>query len=154
MARICNLDRIVNPRPVSIVCNVDLERGMFVEIQGMAQNNLWLAGGDDYEAYSVIPARAGASISDVLIHTTVPMQYDERLVEADFVLKAGETGRGHYITVGDEITIAADLIDGEIEVGTELGFANDGKLAAGTGVAKVVKVYNWNGQQSVMIRFI
>ena len=41
MARICNLDRIVNPRPVSIVADADLERGLFGEIKGMAKNNLW-----------------------------------------------------------------------------------------------------------------
>ena len=81
--------------------------------------------------------------------------YDEKLVEADFVLKAGETGRGHYVTVGDEITIAKDLVTGEaVEVGTELALDANGKLKVGTGLAKVVKVYNWNGQESVMIRFI
>ena len=155
MARICNLDRIVNPRPVSIVADADLERGLFVEIKGMAKNNLWLADKDDFEAYAVELANADTKKGDLLIHTTVPKMYDEKLVEADFVLKAGETGRGHYVTVGDEITIAKDLVTGEaVKVGTELALDANGKLKVGTGLAKVVKVYNWNGQESVMIRFI
>ena len=127
---------------------------MFVEIKGMAANNIWLAGEDDYEAYKVELATADTKIGDLLIHTSVPMQYDERLTEKDFVLEAGKVGRGHYVTVGDEITIAADLINGEVEVGNELTLAADGKLTTGAGLAKVVKVYNWNGQDSVMIRFI
>ena len=154
MARIMNMDRCMNPRPVSIIADVELERGLFVEIKGMAKNNLWLANEDDFEAYQVALATADTERGDLLIHSTVPKMYDERLVEADFVLKAGATGRGHYVTVGDEITIAKDLVNGEVEVGTELALAADGKLAVGTGLAKVVKVYNWNGQESVMIRFI
>ena len=152
--RIMNMDRCMNPRPVSIIAEVELERGMFVEIKGMAANNIWLAGEDDYEAYKVELATANTKIGDLLIHTSVPMQYDERLTEKDFVLEAGKVGRGHYVTVGDEITIAADLINGEVEVGSELTLAADGKLTTGAGLAKVVKVYNWNGQDSVMIRFI
>ena len=154
MARIMNMDRIMNPRPVSIIAEVALERGQFVAIKGMAENNIWLAGEDDFEAYAVELANADTKVGDLLIHSTVPKQYDERLEERDFVLEAGAVGRGHYVTVGDEITIAKDLVNGEIEVGTELALAADGKLAAGTGLAKVVKIYNWNGQESVMIRFI
>ena len=154
MAKIMNMDRIMNPRPVSIIAEVALERGQFVAIKGMAENNIWLVGEDDFEAYAVELANADTKVGDLLIHSTVPKMYDERLVEADFVLEAGAVGRGHYVTVGDEITIAKDLVNGEVEVGTELALAADGKLAVGTGLAKVVKVYNWNGQESVMIRFI
>jgi hypothetical protein len=154
MARIMNMDRCMNPRPVSIVAEVDLERGLFVEIKGMAKNNLWLANEDDFEAYQVALATADTEKGDLLIHSTVPKMYDERLVEADFVLKAGAVGRGHYVTVGDEITIAKDLVVGEVAVGTELALDANGKLKVGTGLAKVVKVYNWNGRESVMIRFI
>ena len=154
MARIMNMDRIMNPRPVSIVAEVALERGQFVAIKGMAKNNIWLDNADDFEAYAVELANADTKVGDLLIHSTVPKQYDERLEERDFVLEAGAVGRGHYVTVGDEITIAKDLINGDVEVGAELELAADGKLAAGSGLAKVVKVYNWNGQESVMIRFI
>jgi hypothetical protein len=154
MARIMNMDRCMNPRPVSIVAEVDLERGLFVEIKGMAKNNLWLANEDDFEAYQVALATADTEKGDLLIHSTVPKMYDERLVEADFVLEAGAVGRGHYVTVGDEITIAKDLVVGAVEVGTELALDANGKLKVGTGLAKVVKVYNWNGQESIMIRFI
>ena len=156
MARIMNMDRCMNPRPVSIVVNGEapVERGLFLEITGMAPNGLWLNGGDDFEAYLVELANAETVRGNLLIHTTVPKMYDERLVEADFVLEPGAVGRGHYVTVGDEITIAEDLINGEATVGAELALDADGKLKIGTGLAKVVKKYNWNGQPSVMIRFI
>ena len=49
---IMNMDRVVNPRPVTFISPVDgLERGIFVEIEEMAANNLWQAGADDFEAY-------------------------------------------------------------------------------------------------------
>ena len=47
MAHIINMDRVINPRPVTFISPVDgLERGIFVEIEGMAANNLWQAGAE------------------------------------------------------------------------------------------------------------
>lgn len=156
MAHIINMDRVINPRPVTFISPVDgLERGIFVEIEGMAANNLWQAGADDFEAYKVKVANAATKAENLLIHTTVPKQYDERKEERDFVADQNAICRGHYITTGDEYTLPVDFVGGELEVGVEVGLSADGKLAVGatTIIGEVVKVYNWNGQPSVMIRF-
>ena len=153
MARLMNMDKVPYPVPASIICEQDLERGLFLEIEGMAQNNLWIDG-DDNEAYAVKLASASTKKEHLLIHSSVPFSYDEREMEQDYVLKAGQIGRGHKISAGDEITIAKDLA-GEVVVGDEVVLAASGKLAKGTTnpIGKVVKVYDFNGQESVMIRF-
>ena len=156
MANIMNMDRCVNPRPVTFIAPVDgLERGIFVEIIGMAPNNVFLAGGDDFEAYKVQLASANTEVKNLLIHTTVPKQYDERLDERDFVANEGAICRGHYITTGDEVTIAKANVNGSAIVGAEVALAPNGKLAVATekAIGEIVKVYVWNGQESVMIRF-
>ena len=151
---IMNMDRCVNPRPVSIVCENELERGLIVCIEGMAQNSLWLDDSDDFEAYKVRLAKSGDEKQNLLIHSSVPFAYDERLTERDFVLEAGKVGRGHYITTGDEYTIAKELV-GQAEVGNEVVLGADGKLAVGSenAIGIVVKAYDFNGQDSLMIRF-
>ena len=154
MARLMNMDRVPYPTPVSIVCEVNLERGLFLEIKGMATNNLWVDNDDDFEAYQVALAGANTAKGDLLIHSSVPFSYDERDMEQDFVLKAGNIGRGHYIKSGDEITIAKDLV-GEVVAEDEVALAADGKLAksSDSAIGIVKKVYDFNGQESVLIRF-
>ena len=157
MARIMNMDRCVNPRPVTFINSVaGLERGLFLEIEGMAANNVWGGGVDDFEAYKVKLASATTKAGDLVINTTVPKQYDERLEEKDFVMAEGAIGRAHYITTGDEYTIAKDLVANVTAVGEEVELAADGKLAkknTGTAIGEVVRIYTWNGQESIMIRF-
>lgn len=157
MARIMNMCRVVNPRPVTFVNSVaGLERGLFLEIEGMAANNTWGGGVDDFEAYKVKLASATTAKGDLVINTTVPKQYDERLEEKDFTMAEGAIGRAHYITTGDEYTIAKDLVSGVTKVGEEVELAASGKLAkknTGTAIGEVVRIYTWNGQESVMIRF-
>lgn len=153
---IMNMDRCMSPRPVTFIAPVDnLYRGMFVEITGMAANNTWLNGGDDFEAYKVELAGADAKKENLLVNTTVPRQYDERLDERDFVCNEGHICRGHYITTGDEMTLPVDFVGGELVVGAEVELAEGGKLAVGSGkpIGEVVRVYTWNGQNSCMIRF-
>lgn len=154
MARLMNQDRCPYPAPVSIVCDQDLERGLFLEIKGMAKNNLWLDNADDFEAYQVALATANTVKGDLLIHSSVPFSYDERDMEQDFVLKAGQIGRGHYIKSGDEITIAKDLV-GDVQAEDEVALTANGKLAKASenAIGVVKKVYDFNGQESVMIRF-
>ena len=149
-----NQDRCPYPAPVSIVCDQDLARGLFLEIKGMAKNNLWLDDTDDFEAYQVALASANTVKGDLLIHSSVPFSYDERDTERDFVLKAGQIGRGHYIKSGDEITIAKDLV-GDVQAEDEVALAAGGKLAkaSGNAIGIVKKVYDFNGQESVLIRF-
>ena len=156
MANIMNMDRCVNPRPVTFIAPVNgLERGIFVEIIGMAPNNVFLAGADDFEAYKVQLANANTEVKNLLIHTTVPKQYDERLDERDFVANKDAICRGNYITTGDEYTIAKANVSGSIAKGAKVALAPNGKLAVGTekAIGEIVKVYVWNGQESVMIRF-
>ena len=157
MAHIMNMDRCVNPRPVTFINPVaGLERGLFLEIEGMAANNTWGGGADDFEAYKVKLATAATKVEDLVINTTVPKQYDERLEEKDFVMAEGAIGRAHYITTGDEYTIAKDFVTGVTKVGDEVELAASGKLAkkaSGTAIGEVVRVYTWNGQESYMIRF-
>ena len=152
--RLMNMDRCPYPTPVSIVCDQDLERGLFLEIKGMADNNLWLDNADDFEAYKVALATASTAKGDLLIHSSVPFSYDERDMEQDFVLKAGNVGRGHYIKAGDEITIAKDLV-GEVQAEDEVALTTNGKLAKSSEkvIGIVKKVYDFNGQESVLIRF-
>lgn len=153
---IMNMDRCVNPKPVTFIAPVDgLERGIFVEIKGMAKNNIFLADADDFEAYEVQLASANTQVRNLLIHTTVPKQYDERLDERDFVAKEGAICRGHYIQTGDEYTLPRTFVNGISAVGEEVALGADGKLAKAEGVAIgiVVKLYVWNGQESAMIRF-
>ena len=157
MAHIMNMDRCVNPRPVTFINPVaGLERGLFLEIVGMAANNVWGGGVDDFEAYKVKLATAATKVEDLVINTTVPKQYDERLEEKDFVMADGAIGRAHYITTGDEYTLAKDFVAGVTKVGEEVELAADGKLAkkdSGNAIGEVVRIYKWNGQDSVMIRF-
>ena len=157
MAHIMNMDRCVNPRPVTFDNSVaGLERGLFLEIEGMAANNVFGGGADDFEAYKVQLATASTKAGDLVINTTVPKQYDERLEEKDFVMAVGAMGRAHYSTTGDEYTIAKDFVSGNPVVGNEVELAANGKLAkktSGTAIGEVVRIYTWNGQQSVMIRF-
>ena len=156
MAYIINMDRCPVPRPVSFMCEEEngLQRGLFLQVVGMAKNNHWLNDEDDFEAYKVQLASTGVEKHDLLIHTSVPNMYDERKVEQDYVLEKGQVGRGHYITTGDEYTLPVDMVAGELAVGAEVALAGDGKLAVGAdGIGEVVRVYNFNGQESVMIRF-
>ena len=157
MAKIMNMDRCPVPRPVTFINSVaGLERGLFLEIEGMAANNVWGGGVDDFEAYKVKLATAATKVEDLVINTTVPKQYDERLEEKDFVMAEGAIGRAHYITTGDEYTLAKDFVAGVTKVGEEVELAADGKLAkkdSGTAIGEVVRIYKWNGQDSVMIRF-
>lgn len=154
MARIMNMDRCPYPVPVSVVCDADVERGLILEIVGAANNDIWLDNAEDNEAYKVQLAGANAERGNLLMHTSVPFSYDERDTERDFVLKAGQVGRGHYLNVGDEYTIAADLVAGDAVVGAEVGLAANGELAVGSSVVigVVTKVYTWNGQASIRIR--
>lgn len=157
MAHIMNMDRCVNPRPVTFVNSVaGLERGLLLEIEGMAKNNTWGGGADDFEAYKVQLATASTKAGDLVINTTVPKQYDERLEEKDFVMAVGAMGRAHYITTGDEYTLPKDFVANVTAVGDEVELAANGKLAkktSGTAIGEVVRIYKWNGQDSVMIRF-
>ena len=121
MAHIMNMDRVPRPNAVTFICPIDgLERGLLLEIIGMAENNVWGGGADDFEAYKVKLATASTSRENLLMNTTVPRQYDERLEEKDFVMAKDAIGRGHYLERGDEITLAKDFVANVTKVGDEV----------------------------------
>lgn len=156
---IINMDRCNYPNPVSFVCEEvnGLQRGLLLEIVGKAENGIWLdAGMEDNEAFKVQLAPEGAKRGNLVIHTSVCLQYDERLDERDFVLAKGQVGRAHELSKGDEYTLPVDMVTGVDAIGDELVLAGNGKLKVGTGnvVAVVTKIYNFNGQESVRVRFI
>ena len=157
--RLIRLD-IVNGNPRSIVCAENLEQGLFVEIKGKA-NNVHLGGTEeeplaDYEAYKVELASAGAERGQLMLHASVANQYDERLSEVDFELKAGRVGRAYQPVMGDIVTIPR--VAG-VNVGDKLGLGADGLLVSGGDLAIVEAIEDINvpeadAQESMVIRFL
>ena len=91
-----------------------------------------------------------------MLHASVANQYDERLMEADFVLKEGKIGRGYQPIMGDIVTIP--VIEG-VAVGEKLGLGADGLLAKGGELVIVEALENINvpgaePQASMVIRFL
>lgn len=147
MANVIRLDK-VKGYPVSFENSIEnLEQGTFLELKGLSKG--------DYEAYAV--AKATATPEDtVVVHASVPMMYDERLMEQDFVLANGKIGRAYIPERGDIITIAEKLIEGSVDVGNKVGCTGEGKIGT-TGATKIAKVLakeNFAGQPSVVIEFI
>lgn len=157
MAYLLNIDR-ADGKPLSFLCEEanGLQRGQILEIKGMAQNNHWVMGLDN-EAYKVELAGVDSELGNIAIHTSVPNQYDERLMEQDFILGEGQIGRMHTIVKGDEFTFAKELVTGGVVLGDKVALGANGTLAKVTAdevaIGQVVKLYNFGKQESVMIRF-
>ena len=107
-------------------------------------------------AFKVRLAPEGAVRGNLVIHTSVCLQYDERLDERDFVLAKGQVGRAHELNKGDEYTLPMDMVAGVDAIGDKVVLAGNGKLKAGdtNPIAVVTKIYNFNGQESVRIRIM
>jgi hypothetical protein len=147
MANVIRLDK-VKGYPVSFENSVEnLEQGVFLELTGLSNG--------DFEAYSVQLAGASAE-NTVAFHASVPVMYDERLMEQDFVLGNGKVGRAYIPERGDIITIAENIVNGSVNVGDKLGCVGDGKLGANgaTKIARVLAKENFGGQPSLVIEFI
>ena len=147
MANVIRLDK-VKGYPVSFENSIEnLEQGLFLELKGLSDG--------DYEAYEVELAKATPD-NTVVFHASVAMQYDERLMEQDFVLENGKIGRAYIPERGDIITVAESVVTGSPNVGDKLGCAGNGKLAT-TGATKIAKVLakeTWAGQPSLVLEFI
>ena len=147
MANVIRLDK-VKGYPVSFENSIEnLEQGLFLELKGLSNG--------DYEAYEVELAKATPD-NTVVFHASVPVMYDERLMEQDFVLANGKVGRAYIPERGDIITIAENIVNGSVEVGAKLGCVGAGKLGT-TGATKIAKVLdkeNFGGQPSLVIEFI
>ena len=147
MANVIRLDK-VKGYPVSFENSIEnLEQGVFVELTGLSNG--------DFEAYAVQLAGASAE-KTVVFHASVPVMYDERLMEQDFVLGNGKVGRAFIPERGDIITIAESLFNGSVSVGNKVGLAGSGKLGASADkkIAVVLEKETFAGQPSVVIQFI
>lgn len=147
MANVIRLDK-VKGYPVSFENSIEnLEQGYFLELKGLSNG--------DYEAYEVELAKATPD-NTVVFHASVVMQYDERLMEQDFVLANGKVGRAYIPERGDIITVAENIVNGSVEIGDKLGCVGDGKLGASgdTKIARVLDKENFGGQPSLVIEFI
>ena len=147
MANVIRLDK-VKGYPVSFENSIEnLEQGVFVELTGLSNG--------DFEAYAVQLAGASAK-NTVAFHASVPVMYDERLMEQDFVLGNGKVGRAFIPERGDIITIAESLFNGSVSVGNKVGLAGSGKLGASASekIAVVLEKETFAGQPSVVIQFI
>lgn len=83
---------------VSFTFATDLENGRVVALGDLQA---------DGEAYT---AKAPADVAkDIMVlHASVPMNYNEAELEEDFKLKAGSKGRGYILESGDIFTITDD----------------------------------------------
>lgn len=147
MANVIRLDK-VKGYPVSFENSIEnLEQGLFLELKGLSNG--------DYEAYEVELAKATPD-NTVVFHASVPVMYDERLMEQDFVLANEKIGRAYIPERGDIITIAESVVNGSVEVGNKLGCVGDGKLgtSGATKIARVLDKENFGGQPSLVIEFI
>lgn len=86
------------------------------------------------------------------------MQYDERKDERDYTLVAGGIGRAYRHIPNESITIAKKMVDVAVVVGDELQVKADSyvltKKTTGKSVAKVLEIYNFEGQDSYYIEFL
>ena len=93
-----------------------------------------------------------------MLHASVCNQYDERLSEVDFELKAGKVGRAYQPVMGDIVTIPK--VAG-VAVGNKLGLDANGllKVDADNAIAVVeaieyINVPEADAQESMVIRFL
>ncbi|MDY7043681.1 hypothetical protein RVS70_05630 [Virgibacillus sp. M23] len=94
------LDKIKSTAHIeTIVANQDLVNGQFVAL-GQLQA--------DGEARSATPS--GDQAEELVFHASVPLTYEDRTNELDFVLKAGKEGRGYVLEQGDIVSVSEDLI--------------------------------------------
>ena len=154
--RLIRLD-IVNGNPRSIVCAENLEQGLFVKIVGRAEN-VELGVKADYEAYKVVKCAGEEARGEIMLHASVANQYDERLSEVDFELKAGKVGRAYQPVMGDIVTIPK--VDG-VKVGNKLALGAGGLLVVSesNAIAIVEAIEDINipeadPQPSMVIRFL
>lgn len=171
MKNVVRLDLISSGTHVrTFMCDKEegLEKGYLLEIKGKS-NNAYLGVDPDYECYKVELANADSPVGQLLIHTSVANQYDERLMETDFVLQKGKVGRGHMINRGDIYTIPASLVAQAVEVNDYLKLTTGGKMdkalsATDSAIAVVeakedivVPYYDLGKdavQQSLVVRFL
>ena len=147
MASIIRLDK-VKGYPISFKNTVgELENGQFLSLKGLIEG--------DREAYEVEKATKSTT-GTIVLHASVPVLYDERLLETDFVLKENAVGRAYIPEKGDIVTISETFGTGTINVGDQLGINASGKLASAesTKIVEVIAKEKFSGQSSLVLQFI
>ena len=149
MKAIINLDKVKYPDVVTAKNGADvLENGAFVALGGLVTDRL---GRDCYKIEKLAEGCELGFVADVAL------MYDETKDERDFELLADAITRVYRAKKGQGITIAKKHVSGEVAVGDKLGIkASSYQLQKTTGaaVARVLEVYNWEGQDSYYIEFI
>lgn len=99
----------------SIIATEDLVNGQFLALGALQA---------DGEARLATPS--GDVTKQLVFHASVPLTYEERTNELDFVLKAGKVGRGYVLEAGDIVSIDdATLAVGNIVVPSPTGWVVD-----------------------------
>lgn len=104
---IVRLDRLANGHVDSFKFATDLEQGTFVSLGALQDNDVYTGVAVDIT-------------KPIVLHVSVPMTYVNSDLEEDFVLKAGEVGRGIVLQKGDIVTITNAGVSGVPAVGKVL----------------------------------
>ena len=146
---IINLDKVKYPDVITAKNGADvLENGAFVAIGGLVADRL---GRDCYKIEKLAEGCELGFVADVAL------MYDETKDERDFELAADAITRVYRAKKGQGITIAKKHVNGEVALGDKLWIkASSYQLqkTTGTAVARVLEVYNFEGQDSYYIEFI
>ena len=149
MKAIINLDKVKYPDVVTAKNGADiLENGAFVALGGLVADRLGM------DCYKIEKLSEGCELGFV---ADVALMYDETKDERDFELVADAITRVYRPKKGQGITIAKKHVNGDVVVGDKLGIkASSYQLQKTTGaaVARVLEVYNFEGQDSYYIEFI
>lgn len=122
MATYVRLDKIKATAHIeSIVSNVDLQNGQFLELGALQA---------DGEARLATPS--GDVSKGLVFHASVPLTYEDRTNELDFVLKAGKEGRAYVFETGNIISISESAVSGGAKKGDKV-------VPAPTGFAKATE---------------
>jgi len=90
----------------SIVATTDLQNGQFLELGALQA---------DGEARLATPS--GDQTKQLVFHMSVPLTYEDRQNELDFVLKAGKEGRSFVLETGNTVSISESAVTGTVVVG-------------------------------------
>ena len=150
MKAIINLDKVKYPDVVTAKNGDDvLENGAFVALGGLVEDRL---GMDCYEIEKLAEGCELGFVADVAL------MYDETKDERDFELAANAITRVYRAKKGQGITIAKKHVNGTVVAGDKLEIKATSyqlqKHSSGAVVARVLEVYNWEGQDSYYIEFI
>ena len=101
------LDKIQNGHVVSFTFATDLVNGAVVALGALNSDGESYVGG----------AVSAVATDRMVLHTSPELQYATDAIESEFILKAGQKGRGHILEKGDIVTITDDQITGSTVVG-------------------------------------